>query len=189
MLSITVGLWLLHAAFLAVLRRLLRGQRPYLRSVLNRTRNPTRLELFLIALAIALPTAPIGSDAESVIARVLILGTICLLGWIALTALVFGASLYLQRFRHLNVEDNLVARKHLTQVRVLLRVLDVVIVLITLGFALMTFELGASIRRQPVCFSGRCRRGVWSCRATSAQQPDRRRAACVDATRSASKTP
>src|SRR5580704_9159488 len=68
----TVVLWLLHAAFLAVLHRLLRGQRPYLRSVLDRTRNPTRLGVLLIALAIALPTAPIGSDAESVIARVLI---------------------------------------------------------------------------------------------------------------------
>jgi len=135
----TVVLWLLHAAFLAVLQRLLRGHRPYLRSVLDRTRNPTRLGLLLIALAIALPTAPIGSEAESVIARVLILGTICLLGWIALTALHIGANLYLQRFR-IDVDDNLVARKHLTQVRVLLRVLDIVIVLITLGFALMSFD-------------------------------------------------
>ena len=32
------------------------------------------------------------------------------------------------------------ARKHITQVRVLTRVLDTVIVLVTLGFALMTFE-------------------------------------------------
>jgi small-conductance mechanosensitive channel len=135
----TVVLWLLYAALLAVLRRLLRGQRPYLQSVLDRTRNPTRLGLLLIALAIALPTAPIGSDAESVIARVLILGTICLLGWIALVAVHIGANLYLMRFR-IDVDDNLLARKHLTQVRVLMRVLDTMIVLITLGFALMTFD-------------------------------------------------
>jgi small-conductance mechanosensitive channel len=138
-IGVTVVLWLLYAASLAVLRRLLRGQRPYLRSVLDKTRNPTRLALLLIALAIALPTAPIGSDAESVIARVLILGTICLLGWIALVAVHIGANLYLMRFR-IDVDDNLLARKHLTQVRVLMRVLDTVIVLITLGFALMTFD-------------------------------------------------
>ena len=36
--------------------------------------------------------------------------------------------------------DNLLARKHVTQVRVLQRVLEVVIVLITIGFALMTFD-------------------------------------------------
>jgi small-conductance mechanosensitive channel len=138
-IGIAIVLWLLYAASLAVLRRLLRGQRPYLRSVLDKTRNPTRLALLLIALAIALPTAPIGSDAESVIARVLILGTICLLGWIALVAVHIGANLYLMRFR-IDVDDNLLARKHLTQVRVLMRVLDTVIVLITLGFALMTFD-------------------------------------------------
>jgi small-conductance mechanosensitive channel len=138
-IGVTVVLWLLYAASLAVLRRLLRGQRPYLRSVLDKTRNPTRLALLLIALAIALPTAPIGSDAESVIARVLILGTICLLGWIALVAVHIGANLYLMRFR-IDVDDNLLARKHLTQVRVLMRVLDTMIVLITLGFALMTFD-------------------------------------------------
>src|ERR1700683_913442 len=137
--GLTVVLWLLSAAFLAVRHRMLQRQRPYLQSVLDRTRNPARLGLFLIALAIALPTAPIGSDAESLIARVLILGTICLLGWIALAAVHIGASLYLQRFR-IDVEDNLLARKHLTQVRVLLRVLDIVIVLITLGFALMSFD-------------------------------------------------
>jgi small-conductance mechanosensitive channel len=50
-----------------------------------------------------------------------------------------GANLYLLRFR-IDVEDNLLARKHITQVRVLMRVLDTVIVLLTLGFALMTFE-------------------------------------------------
>jgi small-conductance mechanosensitive channel len=137
--GLTVLFWLLYAAFLAVLHRMLQRQRPYLQSILDRTRNPARLALFLIALAIALPTAPIGSDAESLVTRVLILGTICLLGWIALAALHIGASLYLQRFR-IDIDDNLLARKHLTQVRVLLRVLDTLIVLITLGFALMTFD-------------------------------------------------
>jgi small-conductance mechanosensitive channel len=137
--GVTILLWLLHAAFLTALRRLLRGQRPYLQSILDRTRNPTRLGLLLIALAIALPTAPIESEVESVIARVLILGTIFLLGWIALAALHIGANLYLQGFR-IDIDDNLLARKHLTQVQVLLRVVDTVIVLITLGFALMTFD-------------------------------------------------
>ena len=139
LVGVTVVAWILHAAFLSALRRLLRGRKPYLQSVLDRTRNPTRLGLLLIALAIALPTAPIGSDTDAVIARVLILGTICLLGWIALVAVHIGANLYLLRFR-VDVDDNLLARKHLTQIRVLLRVLDTVIVLITVGFALMTFD-------------------------------------------------
>src|ERR1700749_478368 len=58
--------WLIHAAILASVRRLFQGRRPYLRTVLRATKNPTRLALLLIALAIALPTAPLGPDTKSV---------------------------------------------------------------------------------------------------------------------------
>jgi small-conductance mechanosensitive channel len=93
----------------------------------------------LLALAIALPTAPLGPDIKGILARFLGLAFICLLGWIAVTALHIAADIYLRRFR-LDVEDNLQARTQVTQVRVLLHVLDAVIVLVTVGFALMTFD-------------------------------------------------
>jgi small-conductance mechanosensitive channel len=131
--------WLLYAVILAVLQRFLRGRGPYLRSVLEQTKNPLLLALLLVALAVAVQAAPLGSDTRIVIARVLGLATICLLGWIALTAAHVAANLYLMQFR-IDAEDNLLARKHLTQVRVLLRTLDTIIVLVTLGFALMTFD-------------------------------------------------
>jgi small-conductance mechanosensitive channel len=146
LVTAVVVAWLIHALILAVVRRLLPGERPYLRSILEATRNPTRLGLLVIAFAIALPTAPLGPDTKDVLARCIVLGTICLLGWIALTALHIGATLYLRRFR-IDVEDNLTARKHVTQVRVLLRVLDTIVVLITIGFALMTF---AAVRQYGV---------------------------------------
>ncbi len=130
---------LLHAAVSALLRRLLRSRQPYLNSILRATQSPTRLALILVALALVLPAAPLGPDVAAALTRLLALGTICLLGWIALTALQIGANLYLLRFR-LDVEDNLLARKHVTQVRVLVRVLDTVIILVTVGFALMTFD-------------------------------------------------
>jgi small-conductance mechanosensitive channel len=134
-----VVVWLLYAVFLAAARRVLRGRRPYVLSILNATENPTRLGLLLLAFAIALPTAPLESDTRTVLVRCLLLATICLLGWIATTALDIAATFYLRQFRF-DVEDNLMARKHVTQVRVLLRALDTVIVLITAGFALMTFD-------------------------------------------------
>jgi small-conductance mechanosensitive channel len=130
---------LLHGAALLLARRVVGERLSYTRSVLAATKGPTRLALLLIALAAALPTAPLSSATASVLARILGLATICLMGWIAVTALHIAADLYLMRFR-LDVEDNLLARKHVTQVRVLERVIDVVIVLITIGFALMTFD-------------------------------------------------
>ena len=136
--ALTVA-WIIHAAVLAGGRRLVRGRRPFLRSILEATKNPTRLGLLLLAFGIAMPTAPLDHDTKDVLERCLALGTIFLLGWIALTALHIGANLYLNRFR-LDVADNLMARKHVTQVRVLLRALDTIIVIATLGFALMTFE-------------------------------------------------
>jgi len=131
--------WIIHAILLTAVRRLVRGRRPFLRSILEATKSPTRLGLLLLAFEIALPTTPLGSDAKSVLEQCLALGAIFLLGWIALTTLHIGANLYLARFR-LDVADNLMARKHVTQVRVLLRALDTIIVIATIGFALMTFE-------------------------------------------------
>lgn len=139
LVGITAATWLLHAAILSGLQRLLQERRPYLRSLLEQTRYPTRFALLLIALAIALPTTPLGADTKALTARFLLLATICLLGWVALTAAHIGASLYMLRFR-MDAADNLLARKHLTQVRVLLRALDTVIIIATIGFALMTFS-------------------------------------------------
>jgi small-conductance mechanosensitive channel len=130
---------LLHAAALALVRRAIGERRPFLRAVLGATKGPTRLGLLLIALAVTLPTTPLTAGTAEILARLLGLATICLLGWIALTVLHIAADVYLLRFR-MDVEDNLLARKHVTQVRVLERVLDMVIVLITVGLALMTFD-------------------------------------------------
>jgi small-conductance mechanosensitive channel len=135
----TIIALVLHAAVLWLAQRVLGERQSFLRTVLTATKGPTRLGLLLIALAIALPLTALPAETAKVLSRVLTLATICLLGWVALTALHIGADLYLRRFR-IDVADNLLARKHITQVRVLERVLEVVIVLLTIGFALLTFD-------------------------------------------------
>jgi small-conductance mechanosensitive channel len=137
LVSAVVVALLIHAVILTLVHRLLR--RPYLRSIIDATKNPTRLGFLLLAFAIALPTTPLDPDTKSALERCLGLATICLLGWISLAAAHIAANLYLMSFR-IDVADNFMARKHVTQVRVLLRALDTVIVLVTVGFALMTFE-------------------------------------------------
>jgi small-conductance mechanosensitive channel len=139
LVSAAIVALLLHAALLWLARRFMGERQTFLRTVLAATMGPTRLGLLLIALAIALPTTPLAGETADILARLLGLVTICLLGWVALTALHIGADLYLRRFR-LDLADNLLARKHVTQVRVFERVLEVVIVLVTIGFALMTFD-------------------------------------------------
>jgi small-conductance mechanosensitive channel len=139
LIGVAVVALLLHAVLLSLARRLMGQRQTFLRTVLGATKGPTRLALLLIALAVALPFAPLTGDTASVLARLLGLATICLLGWFALTVLHIAADLYLMRFQF-DVADNLLARKHITQVRVLERVMDVVIMLITIGFALMTFD-------------------------------------------------
>ncbi len=52
--------------------------------------------------------------------QALLIAFIVLIGWAVLTALHVGTVVYSRRFK-IDVEDNLVARKHLTQVRILER--------------------------------------------------------------------
>ena len=129
----------LHKSVRRLLRVALAERYPYAFSVITQMRGVTRLGLFILAMVIAIPVAPLGSDTTEWLARLLLIGVIGLIGWAAITALTIAADLYLRQFR-VDVDDNLMARKHVTQVRVLLRVGDVLVVLVTFGAALMTFE-------------------------------------------------
>jgi small-conductance mechanosensitive channel len=97
-----------------------------------------QLALLILAVLIAVPVAPLDPDVAGLLMRLLVIGIIACVGWAAITALNIAAMLYLRRFR-LDAEDNLLARKHNTQVRILLRAVDVVIILLTIAAALMTF--------------------------------------------------
>ncbi|MGC1466032.1 MAG: mechanosensitive ion channel family protein [Pseudolabrys sp.] len=129
----------LHRIFRKVVRRTLATRYPYVLSIFTQMRGVSRLALLIFALLIAFPVAPFDPDIRHWIGRCLLISIIALIGWTAITTLNITADLYLLRFR-LDVEDNLLARKHITQIRVLLRAAYVLVVTITVGAALMTFE-------------------------------------------------
>ncbi|HEX3859992.1 MAG TPA: mechanosensitive ion channel domain-containing protein, partial [Pseudolabrys sp.] len=129
----------LHKTFRKVLRRALEKQHPYALSIFTQMRGVSRLGLLIVAMFIALPLAPFDSETATWLARLLLISIIALVGWSAMTALTISADLYLMQFS-LDTEDNLLARKHITQVQVLLRAADVLVVVVTFGAALMTFE-------------------------------------------------
>jgi small-conductance mechanosensitive channel len=138
-LAVTIA-FLLHRIVRKLIRRLLAHRAPFVFSIFTQMHGVTQLGLVILAIIIAIPVAPVGSDTAAWMTRLVLIGVIGLIGWGAMTALKIAADLYLLRFR-IDVDDNLLARKHVTQVRVLLRAADVlVVVVVTLGAALMTFE-------------------------------------------------
>ena len=128
----------IHSVLIRLLLRLLRDRRPYLHSFMLRTMALTRLALVVLALFVVLPAAPFDFEVESMVARVLLVVAIGLLGWAAVTVVDMTADLYLKRFEH--DADNLYARKQLTQARVLARAIDTIVIVATVGAALMTFD-------------------------------------------------
>ncbi|HZP77197.1 MAG TPA: mechanosensitive ion channel family protein [Pseudolabrys sp.] len=144
-MSVAVAL-LLHCGLRRLVSRFLARRWQPLRRILARTGGPTRLAFLIVALMVAVPAAPLDPDTQSVIARALLIAVIALIGWTCLITLRLMADFYLLRFR-VDVEDNLLARKHVTQVRVLLRVIDTIVVIVTVGATLMTF---ASVRQYGV---------------------------------------
>jgi len=129
----------LHTILQRLVRRLLAVRYPGVLAIFMQTRSISRLALLILFIIIAIPAAPIEPTTAAALERALLIAIICLVGWASIIALRISADFYLRRF-HIDTEDNLLARKHVTQVRVLLRTVDVLVVIVTIGAALMTFE-------------------------------------------------
>jgi small-conductance mechanosensitive channel len=128
-----------HRVFFRTATRIVAGKDLFWRSLVSRTYGPTRLASMIIATSVAAEIAPLSNTDIAVVRHALILASITLIGWVALTALHIWITVHLRRFK-LDTEDNLLARKHVTQIRILRRVAATLIVMIALSAALMTFE-------------------------------------------------
>lgn len=121
--------WLLQ---LAVRKRDL-----FWRGVVGRARLKVRIMVMIVALALAVTVLPLDPGPSMAVRQFLGFLFILTLGWVAIGATDMWAVVYMRRF-NMAEEDNLVARKHVTQTRILQRVAALLIALITLGLALMT---------------------------------------------------
>ncbi|MEH2484309.1 mechanosensitive ion channel family protein [Bradyrhizobium sp. AZCC 2230] len=125
-----LAVWLLNRTF---------GTRlPLLSVFIERTSGPAQLALCLAAVALVLPLAPLDDVFRTPLTSLFVVAFIALIGWISIRIVDMSAARYLQNFR--DVTENFVARKHVTQVRVFKRVTDIIIVIITVSTALMTFD-------------------------------------------------
>jgi len=130
---------ILHSLAVAVLRWMIGPRRVFLRTLLSRTKAPIRLGLIIVALAAAVQTAPLAPALATTFRQTLLITFILLLGWMALIAIDLATARYLQRFR-LDVADNLLARKHVTQIRVLKGAVDTLAIIVTVAIALMSVQ-------------------------------------------------
>jgi len=128
----------LHRWARKLVRRAIAGRYPFVFSVFTQTRGLTKAALLILAMMLAVPVVPLPPETAALLARMMAVAVIGLIGWAAIVALHIAADLYLRRFR-LDIDDNLLARKHNTQVRVLARTVDVLLIMLTLSAALMTF--------------------------------------------------
>src|SRR5262245_51451522 len=129
----------LHGVLFKAIRRAFAIRYPSLRPLLTEIAGPTRLAFILLALTLALPMARLDPQWSAIITHTLEVALIVLIGWIVLVVISMASRVYLRRFK-LDAEDNLLARKHVTQVRVLNGVLSTLIITVTLAVALMTFD-------------------------------------------------
>ncbi|MCB1749704.1 MAG: mechanosensitive ion channel [Gammaproteobacteria bacterium] len=112
-------------------------------------RRPSRLAFPLLALVFVLPGIPgLGTTERALLGHALAVGLIAAVTWAGVALVDAWAALIVQR-HDIRVADNLEARRVLTQVTVLERTLVIVIVVLGVAAALMTFprvrEIGSSL--------------------------------------------
>lgn len=122
----------------AGLNRAVAGRDLFWRSLVGRGAQPLRLMILIAALGFANRLAPVTETLRAGLGHLLLVALILCLAWIAQTALYIWATLHMRRFK-LDAEDNLLARKHVTQTRILIRVAKIMIAVVALAAALMTF--------------------------------------------------
>lgn len=129
----------LHGVVYRAMKRAVSGKSLFWRSLVSRTRGPSRLGLIVVAISLASTTVHLSWEVRIALNQILLVAFVTLTGWCCATALHIATVIYLRRFK-LDAEDNLLARKHFTQMRILERAGVTLVALITLSVALMTFE-------------------------------------------------
>lgn len=133
-----VGAVLVHAVVYRVAGRLAASRDLFWRALVSRTRRPMRYAIVAAAVSAASSAAPLAPAAIALVQRLLLVGIIVAVSWMAQTLVHVWMTVYLRRFK-LDAENNLFARKHVTQTRILERVARVLVLVIGIAAALMTF--------------------------------------------------
>jgi small-conductance mechanosensitive channel len=130
---------IVHVLIQNLITRLWVSRHPIVSTLIRRTRGVTRYGLILFVLSIVIPLLPLDRAATLIANKIFIAALILLIGWIVLLAANLSADHYIGRFQ-IGAPDDFLARKAVTQVEVLKRIIDALIIVVAIGFALMTFD-------------------------------------------------
>jgi small-conductance mechanosensitive channel len=129
--------WAANQVVFALLKFIVRKRDLFWKGVVGRARLKVRIAVMIIALALAVTVSPMDPGPSLFIRQTLLFVFILVCGWMVAGAVDMGAVVHLRKF-NMEGDDNLHARKHITQTRILQRVAALLIGLITLGLALLT---------------------------------------------------
>lgn len=128
-----------HRILFRLLTRLVKDQDLFWRSLVSRLKRVVRLAMLVAALSFGATIAPLTDMQSATVRHILLIFFIILVAWMAKTAKHIWMTVYLRRFK-LDAEDNLLARKHVTQTRIMERVVDLLIVLVAISACMMSFD-------------------------------------------------
>lgn len=131
--------WLLHRLIFEMLTRIVAEKDLLWRSMVSRNKRPTRLAVFVFGVSFASHVSPLTSEQDNTIRHIMLVCLIFLIAWVARSALHIWSTVHLRGFK-LDAADNLMARKHVTQFRILKRVCEWLIIVVAVSAALMTFD-------------------------------------------------
>ena len=129
----------LHRLIHGALMRLVANRDLFWRSLVSRTKTVGQLGMLCVGLAIATSIAPLDGAGLDIAGKIFVIGLIGVATLGARTALHIWTTLHLRRFK-LDADDNITARQHITQVRILERTADTLLVVIGIAATLMTFD-------------------------------------------------
>ncbi|MBV1831329.1 mechanosensitive ion channel family protein [Komagataeibacter sp. AV436] len=112
----------------------------FVRSFTMAMQRPVRIMLVIMFVGTALPVSGLPYDIMQATTHALVVLFVLMLGYAAVVATRILSDAYLKRINGQDDKDDILLRTHMTQVRVLRRTSDLLIGLLTIGAALMTFE-------------------------------------------------
>ena len=130
---------LLHALMWQPIRRFCRGRSGLVFSVLPRLRRPSRLFVLTLVTLLLVNVAGLPQIWSASLTQAATAALLVIVGWVLLVALDVACQRFLRRLPG-DAEENLSTRKQATQVRMIQRIGRLLIILLTAGFVLSSFD-------------------------------------------------